>query len=207
MLYVKNKKTEICQSGCEYITAFLAVYPSTPYQLITSLASDIYQIINKAEESVRTYKPGLAKLLAARNIEAAADTDDNYVYFGIARYVQKKLGVYPTFPRIWSGTKTKKEIQAPENRKPGASSRANQALELDDSNLNRGLEEAISNTPYTHSICPAWYKPANWPWGGVAVELDFGTLACSQPNINDVVCQITSTSAQSGDCGKAFAEL
>ncbi|KAI4673165.1 uncharacterized protein J4E78_001672 [Alternaria triticimaculans] len=152
-------------------------------------------------KAIFTYKSGRAKLLAARDVQAAAETNDNYVYFAIARYMQKKFGVYPAYPRIWSPEKTKAENQAIENGEPGAPSRYNMAFELEDVDLDGGASEAISDKQYKTSIYPEWYQQES------PVEPDFGRLAFSHPNIDDVVCQTTSESAQYDDCVAAFATL
>ncbi|KAI4906711.1 hypothetical protein J4E90_010170 [Alternaria incomplexa] len=128
---------------------------------------------------------------------------ENYVYFAVARYMQKTFGTYPPYPRMWIATKTQAENEALEDFEPGAPSRHNTAFDLEDADPSRGTGEAVSDRPYDMTIYPEWYQPIVRQ---AIVEPDFGTLAFSHPNI-DVVCQTTSDSAQYDDCVAAFATL
>ncbi|KAI4688293.1 uncharacterized protein J4E84_005224 [Alternaria hordeiaustralica] len=156
------------------------------------------------EKPVATYKSGRAKLLAARDVQSAAYTNENYVYFAVARYMQKTFGTYPPYPRMWSVTKTTAENEALEDFEPGAPSRHNTALDLEDADPSRGTGEAVSDRLYEMAIYPEWYQPIVRQ---AITEPDFGRLAFSHPNIDDVVCQTTSESAQYDDCVAAFATL
>jgi hypothetical protein len=60
-------------------------------------------------------------------------TNHNYVYFAISRFMQKKFGVYPSYPQVWDATKNKDQNLLAEDKEPGAPSRVDLALELDDS--------------------------------------------------------------------------
>jgi len=104
---------------------------------------------------IPSYRSGLAKLLAARDVQSAAQNNDNYVYFAVARYMQKKFGVYPPYPRMWSVSRTKKENWAIEDMEPGAPSRDYYVLDLkEDSQYDRFSDKIVSDAPYMTSIYP-----------------------------------------------------
>jgi hypothetical protein len=84
------------QGGCTYSPSA----PLTTKHTDNSSGYDHNQTIGNGDQKVATYKPGLAKLLAARNVDNATNTNNNYVYFAISRFMQKRFGVYPPYPRI-----------------------------------------------------------------------------------------------------------
>jgi hypothetical protein len=63
-------------------------------------------------QSITTYKAGVSKLLAARSAAAAAKNNDNYVYFATARFMQKKWGSYPEYPKMWNIYRSLEENRA-----------------------------------------------------------------------------------------------
>jgi len=154
---------------------------------------------------IPSYKTGLAKLLAARDVQSAAQNNDNYVYFAVSRYMQKKFGVYPPYPRMWSVSRTIKENWAVEDMEPGAPGRIYLVLDWkEDSHYDRFSEKTVSDAPYMMSIYPEWYPPISWPVDESAIP---SALAFSHPNIDDVVCQTTTESAHYSDCVSAFSTL
>jgi hypothetical protein len=46
----------------------------------------------------KTYNSGRSKILVYRDFTATANTDDNYIYFTMARYIEKTFRTYPTYP-------------------------------------------------------------------------------------------------------------
>lgn len=101
-------------------------------------------------QSITTYKAGAAKILAARSAAAAAKNDDNYAYFATARFMQKKWGSYPEYPKMWNIYK-RLENMAVENLEPGVPTRATNVGESADSDA---VEIELPGDTYSISSYP-----------------------------------------------------
>jgi hypothetical protein len=108
------------------------------------------------DERVLTYKAGRTKLLAAKDVEKAARTNDNYAYFAMSKWMEKNLGTYPPYPKMWDNKKSRKENEDNEKNEPGASSVDPESLELEDSAQG---DVETKNEPYPKEDYPEWYWP------------------------------------------------
>ncbi|KAL9114674.1 MAG: hypothetical protein Q9227_001352 [Pyrenula ochraceoflavens] len=160
---------------------------------------------------LQTYKAGRAKLLASRDPQKAANTNDNYVYFAMSKWMEKKLGTYPQYPRVWDGSKSRKDNEANEDKEPGAPSSI-QSWELEDGpddGPDGGMSGATDPAPV--SDYPDWYQPA-------ITDLSTPTVPAlnvpsptqspgSYPNVNNVTCTTGDDSPSWSDCASALTKL
>jgi len=167
---------------------------------------DTWQYIGRFRE--RTYKAGAAKLLAQKDPSRAANTNDNYAYFAMSRFMEKTFGTYPPFPRVWDNTKSKTENRAIEDQEPGAPPRQQEWDSVEDSGV--GDDTATAN-PAAASAYPTWYQPAIKAAASPTIPSlaipDSTGVALAGPNIDSVVCQTTADSPVIADCVHAFGTL
>ena len=158
--------------------------------------------------TIETYTAGPSKLLGQRNDSAAASNNDNYVYFAISRFMQKKFGTYPPYPRAWRADKTPKENFDKEKREPGYAS-------IDTSNLSEDITDEspiVSEDPAPASAYPEWYQPviehsedATEPPLTVPPEEQ---IPLADPDANFVSCNATiKPQPNFDDCVHAFGAL
>ena len=106
------------------------------------------------DEKITTYKAGRTKLLASKDVEKAARTNDNYAYFAMSMWMKNNFGVYPPYPKMWDNRKSSRENSDNEKNEPGGSSV--KSLELEDS-AHGDIE--TKNKPYSKEEYPKWYWP------------------------------------------------
>jgi len=185
-LHIRNFAAQVCQGGC----------------------FDTSQVLGG--EVQPTYKAGRAKLLAQRDAEAAASTNDNYVYFAMSNWMQQNFGTYPIYPHVWDSSKTLIENQAIEDQEPGSPGSL-QSWELDDNSNAYPGEAIVDISPAPASDYPAWYQPViNAASATTVPELDVPPetqLAYATPDIDSVVCQTTDDPPQVTDCVHAFGSV
>tara|TARA_R110002003_G_scaffold6_5_gene291 strand:+ start:4380 stop:5198 length:819 start_codon:yes stop_codon:yes gene_type:complete len=163
---------------------------------------DTWQAIHGGFQ-LRTYKSGLAKVLARKEPKAAASTNDNYVYFAMWRLVEKAFKQYPAYPRMWDNNKTKKQNEDLEDLEPGAPPR-NPSVELEDSGIGDRL---VSAQPLPVSKYPAWYRPLLENRNTIIHAPQTRKYLHTYPEENNVVCQTTSASAAFDDRVHAFGGI
>ncbi|KAF1969769.1 hypothetical protein BU23DRAFT_601372 [Bimuria novae-zelandiae CBS 107.79] len=78
-LHIKGFSSTVCEGGC---------------------VDTIQYIGPNGDEKIETYKAGRTKLLASKDVEKAARTNDNYAYFAISMWMQKNFGTYPPYLKI-----------------------------------------------------------------------------------------------------------
>ncbi|KAK8035576.1 hypothetical protein PG993_010571 [Apiospora rasikravindrae] len=77
----------------------LHINSSWPSNVCAGGCADTLQDLDGGREMVWTYRAGLAKLLARRDVRAAAQTADNYVYYAMSRWMEvKDAAQYPPLP-------------------------------------------------------------------------------------------------------------
>lgn len=175
-LHLKGSSAEICEGGYG--------------------CSDTRQQIgfaNPAREWLTTYTAGPAKLLAQRSIEKAVITNDNYVYFAQARYMQELFGTYPKYPTAWDVNLNRAQNIQRQSSEPGDF--GVQSWELQDQNdISSDNTASVTSNPVSASSPP---NP----------ESTLTPLSYAQPNFDNVVCEATSGSPIIDDCVHAFEGL
>lgn len=66
---------------------------------------DHYQIIGN--KPAKVYKTGRSKLLAQRNVKDASSNNDNFAYYAMAKFMEKRWKQYPKYPTVWDLTKSR----------------------------------------------------------------------------------------------------
>ncbi|KAI1404374.1 hypothetical protein F4819DRAFT_448117 [Hypoxylon fuscum] len=173
--------------------------------------NDTKQYIGRAgeEEAIITYKAGPSKLLARRNIKEASINNDNYAYWAMSRWMEKKTGVYPQYPAPWDLFKSKKENEDRELSQPGTPKAP--TWDIEDSSTDESTAvEVVSDALYSADTYPDWYKP-------VLDAMDSGNITSPviPPPVNDpvpkdanpdtIVCETTDKSPLFMDCVHAFS--
>jgi hypothetical protein len=187
-LHIHGFPSEICEGGCK----------------------DTEQVIGG--ETIDTYKAGRAKLLAWTDPELAAQTNDNFVYFAMAHWMEKAFGIYPNYPLAWKPTLTPDQNRAIEDLQPGANTSV-QSWEMSDSDA--GTDDEVTPTatsaPLAVSLYPQWYQPVLEAAGSTTVPPISTPTATEQygaaPSIDSVICQPSSGSPKIEDCIHAFGVL
>lgn len=159
---------------------------------------------------VPSYKSGRTKLLAQRNAEQAAWNNDNYAYYAMVKFMEKKWKKYPKYPAMWDPTKSRKENEDREKKEPGATSVINDFEKSDVYDQGRN-GPAIRDPVYPASAYPDWYQPLmKGSFNDRTPDLRQPTgnkLTYNGPNINDVVCETSNGSPEIEDCVHAFGSL
>ncbi|KAF4627653.1 hypothetical protein G7Y89_g10497 [Cudoniella acicularis] len=200
-----NYSAMICDGGCDDTT-----------QYIGGVATN-------------TYKSGATKLLARRDPELAAKTNDNFAYFATARFMLKTFGTYPDYPLAWDINKTPAQNRADEKLQPGdpdstpSSTSNDNSTILDDGESypdNSTAPTLPSDAPLLDSSAyPDWYQPvlsASASATATATEslppLSTPTPPvippAAQPDLSEVVCANTTSGPLLplyDDCVQAFA--
>ena len=188
-LHIGGFSAEVCVGGC---------------------ADTIQLIGGDKKENVRTYKAGRAKLLANRDPENAANTNDNYAYFAMACFMEKTFGTYPEYPTRWDASKTRAENEKIEDGQPGAPSTV-QSWELDDSGPLAGIASVVSALPLAATEYPSWYQPVVDAGATTSLPSISPPAETSPPlagpDIDSVVCDISGGSPLIYDCYHAFGKL
>ena len=186
-LHIKGYPSEVCAGGCD----------------------DTLQEIGQASkvELLTTYKAGLTKLLARRSPLKAANTNDNYAYSAMARFMEKTFKTYPEYPTAWDRLKTKSENEAIEKDQPGAPPKI-QSWELEDSGVGN---DTVTGPTFPAAAYPPWYQPivnagATNLLPPISAPQD-RQVSLPEPNINSVVCETTGGSPLINDCVHAFGSL
>ena len=121
------------------------------------------------------------------------NTNDNYVYFAQARYMQELFGTYPVYPKAWDVNMDRSQNRQRQNSEPGAF--GVQTWELPDQNdISSDNSESVTSNPV---------PPKPFPNS----QSNLTPLSYAQPNFNNVLCETTAGSPKIADCVHAFGSL
>ncbi|KAL9598124.1 MAG: hypothetical protein Q9219_004680 [cf. Caloplaca sp. 3 TL-2023] len=160
-------------------------------------------------KNVLSYKTGRAKLLAQRNVEDASKNNDNYVYYSMAKFMEKRWKQYPKYPTAWDPDKSRTDNENRDKKQPGAPS----VLEALEGGSQNQAKEPTDDPVYSADQYPEWYKPL------VTRNFEDKTPDVTQPsergisyngpeNIEEgVVCETSDGSPDIQDCIHAFGSL
>ena len=171
--------------------------------------TDHWQVIGN--DLVPTYKTGRAKLLAQREVESAAWNNDNYAYYSMVKFMEKRWKKYPKYPARWDPTKSRAENEKKEKSQPGAPPNVD-VLDDEGANYNEAVNgPEVKNTVYPSSAYPQWYQPLmkasfDDPTPDVSQPTD-SKLNYHGPDIKDVTCETSDKSPLIEDCVHAFGSL
>lgn len=160
---------------------------------------------------VPTYKTGRAKLLAQRDVEQAAWNNDNYAYYSMVKFMEKRWKEYPKYPAMWDPTKSKEDNEKREKSEPGAPPSVD-ALDEEGANYDEDVDgPGLKDPVYPSSAYPEWYQPLinstfDVPTPDVSQPTD-NILNYYGPNIEDVTCETSDGSPGIDDCVSAFGSL
>lgn len=176
---------------------------------LTAAGLDTFQTIGPKKEREKSYGAGMVKLLTRKSVKYSPNTNDNYVYFATARFMEKNFHLYPQYPRAWDNTKTVAQNRANEKKEPGAPPNpANEQVEGPDDDGD-GTPTATGD-PLPPSAYPAWYRPALTAPGPTLPKFAVPKapeLTSYAPNLDDVKCETTAKSPNIDDCVHAFGAL
>lgn len=157
---------------------------------------------------VRTYKTGRSKLLAQRNVKEASSNNDNFAYYAMAKFMEKRWKQYPKYPTVWDPTKSSGENEDRDSKQPGA------PLTLDtlDEEHDDGPGSPNNDPIYPLNDYPDWYQPL------IKATFTDPTPDLTQPsqsgiNYNGpdvktgVTCETSDASPYIQDCIHAFGSL
>ncbi|KAL8885017.1 MAG: hypothetical protein Q9205_005625 [Flavoplaca limonia] len=159
-------------------------------------------------EDVLSYKTGRVKLLAQRDVAVASKNNDNYAYYSMAKFMEKRWKQYPKFPTAWDPDKSRTENEDRDKKQPGAPTIL-EALEGGSQNQAGG---STDDPVYPAEQYPEWYKPL------VTAKFEDETPEVTQPSESGigyngpdikegVVCETTDGSPDIEDCIHAFGSL
>lgn len=159
---------------------------------------------------VRSYKTGRAKLLAHRDVQQAAWNNDNYAYYSMVKFMEKRWKKYPKYPSRWDPTKSREENEKREETQPGAPPKIN-SLEGEDLIGGDSDAPAVTDPLYPEKDYPYWYKPlVTAPFDDPSPDVSqprSNNLTYKGPNLKDVVCETSDGSPEIEHCGYAFGSL
>ncbi|KAI9749029.1 MAG: hypothetical protein M4579_007031 [Chaenotheca gracillima] len=175
-----------------------------------SACLDHFQIIGN--KPVLSYKTGRTKLLAQRNVKQAAVNNDNYAYYSMVKFMEKRYKQYPKYPAAWDPTKSRSENEDREKKEPGTPPNvALDELEGNDVDGDTGGGTPVSDNKYPSSAYPDWYQDL------VNASFDDDVPDLAQPTTNDltyngpdmsaVICETSDGSPDMEDCVNAFGTL
>lgn len=164
----------------------------------------------------KSYRPGAAKLLARRNVTLAATNNDNYVFYAVARFMQKEFGKYPKYPSMWDPAKTRKENEEAQKNEPGfppeykkASTEdflSDDGTETEESGDKSAREEFYKDTAY-----PDYYLPVlQRKFGDEVPDVDEPKSEIPVyhgPKNDQIKCDTKDDSPQIVDCFQGFSYL
>ena len=167
---------------------------------------DHYQIIGN--QRVRTYKTGRSKLLAQRNVEEASSNNDNFAYYAMAKFMEKRWKQYPKYPTVWDPTKSREENEDRDSKQPGTPP----SLDTLDEEPDDGSGSPNNDPIYPLNDYPDWYQPL------IKATFDDPTPDLTQPNQSGisyngpdiktgVTCETSDASPDIQDCIHAFGSL
>ncbi|KAK8004486.1 transcriptional regulatory protein DEP1 [Apiospora arundinis] len=114
----------------------LHINSSWPANVCAGGCKDTLQELDRGREMVWTYRAGLAKLLARRNVMAASQTVDNYVYYVMSRWIEvKNANEYPPYPVAWNPDQSRRWNEDREASEPGTPLPVTAALDIEDSDV------------------------------------------------------------------------
>ena len=121
--------------------------------------------------------------------------------------MQKNLGTYPQYPKVWDNDLTPDQNMANEDKEPGAPESL-QTWELEDSGQGDATATADPADP---TYYPDWYQPKLNVSGSTTVP-SIATptptqQSVSAPDGNTTVCETTSGSPLIDDCVHAFGRF
>lgn len=152
----------------------------------------------------------MSKALARRAPGKAPFTNDNYVCFAMARWMQKTFGRYPNFPLAWDPSKSYGENWEREKKQPGWRQPPLKRRELASNDT-----EIVKNPPIPTSHYPDWYqsmlKATYKDPSDILNFTDPDTYnpysSFVQPIFGQVVCDTSDKSASALDCDSVFEML
>ncbi|KAI1125564.1 hypothetical protein F5Y10DRAFT_294542 [Nemania abortiva] len=191
LLHIKSRYTSnACAGGCK----------------------DSKQTLGGGTEEVRTYKAGRAKLLARRNVMNASMTNDNYAYYVIARWMEKRTNLYPQYPIAWDPSKSRRENEDREKDQPGAPTTQDAAWDIEDLDADDSSDTEVTNDKlYRAEDYPDWYRPifdaliSGNITSSVSLPPPTNSPAPLDANPDIVICEATDGSPLFEDCSHAFS--
>ncbi|KAF2108591.1 hypothetical protein BDV96DRAFT_605644 [Lophiotrema nucula] len=190
-LHIKGYSSTVCEGGCDDTDQWIGP---------------------NGNEKVQTYKAGRTKLLASKDVEKAARTNDNYAYFAMSMWMQKNFDTYPPYPKMWDNSKSRKDNEENEKSEPGnpdPTAPDTAALELEDSAQG---DASTTNQPYAKETYPDWYwpvlenldKPETPQLNVPAWEVPVLQVT---PDVEAGHCQTDDQSSTIDDCYAALGQL
>lgn len=166
----------------------------------------------------KMYRPGAAKYLARSNVTLAATNNDNYAFYAVSKFMQKRWKQYPKYPSAWDPSLTWDQNYANAEKEPGfpdewKKSSGKEVFEFDEpKELQTAAPPDVKNYPvFKDDQYPDWYKPVfNAKSGQLpdAKEPTDNSLTYNGPKDGkDIVCEVSDGSPVFNDCVHAFGSL
>ena len=167
---------------------------------------DYYQVIGN--QQIKTYKTGRSKLLAQRNVQQASSNNDNYAYYAMAKFMEKRWKQYPKYPIAWDPTRSRAENEDRDSKQPGAPTSLDALDEEPDQDLGTPNNDPI----YPSNDYPDWYQPIikaafNDPTPDLTQPSQSG-ISYNGPDIRTgITCETSDASPDIQDCIYAIGSL
>ncbi|KAK7966290.1 uncharacterized protein PG986_000567 [Apiospora aurea] len=173
---------------------------------------DMLQDLDGGRQLVWTYRAGLAKLLARRDVGAAARTADSYVYFAMARWMEvKHAAQYPAYPVAWSPVQSRQWNEDREAGEPGAPLPG--TTDLEEMGVGDDERPDVYKPAYSGDAYPGWYAPIletmESASGNVTVDVQqpppaIESATYSDPDPDSIKCSSSDQSPSYFDCVRTF---